>query len=171
MDILSKLHAPEGATKERKRIGRGVGSGNGKTAGRGQKGQKARSKGNINKKHFQGGQTPIQRRLPKRGFRNPLATEVQEVNVGDLEAVFESGATVDLAALHKARLVQGRLADLESSKVQVKVLGDGELTKKLTVSAHRFSKVAADKIAKAGGSTVALPRVLTGAKKPEATQA
>lgn len=161
MDILSKLQAPEGATKKAKRIGRGVGSGNGKTAGRGQKGQKARSKGNINKKHFQGGQTPMQRRLPKRGFRNPLATEVQEVNVGDLETVFESGAIVDLAALHKARLVTGRLVDLQSAKVHVKLLGDGELTKKLTVSAHRFSKTASEKISKAGGSTVQLPRVLT----------
>ena len=76
MDILSKLQPPEGAVTTSRRIGRGVGSGLGKTSGRGQKGQKARSKGNINKKHFQGGQTPMQRRLPKRGFRNPLADVV-----------------------------------------------------------------------------------------------
>jgi large subunit ribosomal protein L15 len=157
MDILSKLQAPEGAVREKKRVGRGPGSGHGKTATRGQKGQKARSKGNINKKHFQGGQTPMQRRLPKRGFRNPLATPVHEVNVGDLEAVFESGATVDLAALHKAKLVRAPLAELVKSRAIVKVLGDGDLTKKLTVSAHRFSKVAAEKIAKAGGSTAVLP--------------
>src|SRR5687768_5710239 len=98
MDILSKLVAPEGAVTRKVRVGRGVGSGIGKTSGRGQKGQKARSKGNINKKHFQGGQTPIQRRLPKRGFRNPLAAVVVNVNVGALE-IFDSGASVDAAAL------------------------------------------------------------------------
>src|ERR1700729_1020391 len=98
MDILSKLQAPEGANTTRRRIGRGVGSGLGKTAGRGQKGQKARSKGNINKKHFQGGQTPIQRPLPKRGFRNPRADKVVEVNVGSLES-FDAGAEVDATAL------------------------------------------------------------------------
>jgi large subunit ribosomal protein L15 len=148
MDILSKLQAPEGATKDKTRVGRGPGSGLGKTAGRGQKGQKARSTGNINKKHFQGGQTPIQRRLPKRGFRNPFAAIVANVNIGDLE-VFEDGAQVDLAAMQGKRLVQGRF-DL------VKVLGDGELTKKLTVTAHRFSKSAATKIEQAGGKAIVL---------------
>lgn len=165
MDILSKLQAPEGAVRAKKRVGRGVGSGHGKTATRGQKGQKARSKGNINKKHFQGGQTPMQRRLPKRGFRNPLATPVCEVNLGDLEVLFESGATVDLAALKAKRLVRGRLADLEKARVLVKVLGDGELTKKLTVSAHRFSKSAASKIAAVGGKVVELPRVAQKSEK------
>jgi large subunit ribosomal protein L15 len=152
MDILSKLAAPEGAVTKALRVGRGVGSGLGKTAGRGQKGQKARSKGNINKKHFQGGQTPIQRRLPKRGFRNPLADVVVNVNVGSLEA-FDAGTTVDTAALRSKRLVQGRFDIL-------KVLGAGDLTKKLTVSAHRFSKGAVEKIEKAGGKAVvlALPR-------------
>lgn len=148
MDILSKLQAPEGAVTKKLRVGRGVGSGVGKTSGRGQKGQKARSTGNINKKHFQGGQTPIQRRLPKRGFRNPLADVVVNVNVGALEA-FEDGAQVDVAALKERRLVQGRF-DL------VKILGDGELTKKLTVTAHRFSKGAIEKIEKAGGKAVVL---------------
>ena len=171
MDILSKLQAPEGANKKSKRVGRGPGSGNGKTAGRGQKGQKARSKGNINKKHFQGGQTPIQRRLPKRGFRNPLATPVVAVNIGDLESVFDSGATVDLAALHGARLVQGKLTDFQKARSHVKVLGDGELTKKLTVSAHRFSKSAVEKIQAAGGSVVELPRVPHAEKKAEAAKA
>ena len=93
-DILSKLRAPEGATTKERRIGRGVGSGLGKTAGRGQKGQKARSKGNINKLHFQGGQSPMQRRLPKRGFRNPFPTaawqaagfRVRDYDRGDNEA-------------------------------------------------------------------------------------
>src|ERR1700742_4708365 len=98
MDILSKLHAPEGATNTRLRVGRGVGSGLGKTAGRGQKGQKARSKGNINKLHFQGGQTPMQRRLPKRGFRNPFPDFVVALNVGELER-FAAGAAVDEASL------------------------------------------------------------------------
>lgn len=156
MDILSKLQAPEGAVRGKKRVGRGPGSGHGKTATRGQKGQKARSKGNINKKHFQGGQTPMQRRLPKRGFRNPLATPVCEVNLGDLEVLFDSGATVDLAAMKAKRLVRGRLADLEKARVLVKVLGDGELTKKLSVTAHRFSAVAREKIEAAGGAATAL---------------
>jgi large subunit ribosomal protein L15 len=156
MDILSKLPAPEGAVKERKRVGRGPGSGMGKTATRGQKGQKARSKGNINKKHFQGGQTPMQRRLPKRGFRNPLAIPVQEVNVGDLHEAFEAGATVDLAALVARRLVHGRIEDFQSARILVKVLGDGELSKQLTISAHRFSKSAAAKISAAGGTAVEL---------------
>jgi large subunit ribosomal protein L15 len=149
MDILSKLQAPEGAIKGKTRVGRGIGSGLGKTAGRGQKGQKARSTGNIGKKHFQGGQTPIQRRLPKRGFRNPLAAIVANVNIGDLEVVFDNDAQVDLAALRDKRLVQGRF-DL------IKVLGDGELTKKLTVSAHRFSKSAIAKIEQAGGKAIVL---------------
>jgi large subunit ribosomal protein L15 len=148
MDILSKLQAPEGATTKRLRVGRGVGSGLGKTAGRGQKGQKARSKGNINKKHFQGGQTPLQRRLPKRGFRNPIADVVASINVGDLE-VFADGAEVNAAELKVKRLVRGRFDVL-------KVLGDGELTKKLTIHAHRFSKGAVAKIEKAGGKAVLL---------------
>src|SRR5271157_555702 len=92
--VLSRLSPPAGSKKVAKRLGRGTGSGLGKTAGRGQKGQKARSKGNINKKHFQGGQTPIQRRLPKRGFRNPLADTVANINVGDLE-IFSDGAEVN----------------------------------------------------------------------------
>jgi len=149
MDILSKLQAPEGANKKAIRVGRGVGSGLGKTAGRGQKGQKARSTGNIGKKHFQGGQTPIQRRLPKRGFRNPFAAIVATVNVGDLEVVFGDAAEVDLTAMEGKRLIQGRY-DL------VKVLGDGELTKKLTVTAHRFSKSAIAKIEQAGGKAIVL---------------
>jgi large subunit ribosomal protein L15 len=148
MDILSKLMAPEGARTNKLRVGRGVGSGVGKTAGRGQKGQKARSTGNINKKHFQGGQTPIQRRLPKRGFRNPLADVVAQVNIGQLE-VFADGAQVDVAALREKRLVRGRFDIL-------KILGQGDFSKKLTVTAHRFSKGAVAKIEKAGGSAVVL---------------
>jgi large subunit ribosomal protein L15 len=148
MDILSKLQAPEGAVTKKLRVGRGVGSGLGKTAGRGQKGQKARSTGNINKKHFQGGQTPIQRRLPKRGFRNPLADVVASLNIGALEA-FDNGAEVNIEALREKRLIRGRFDAL-------KILGDGELTKKLTVTAHRFSKAAVEKIEKAGGKAVVI---------------
>jgi large subunit ribosomal protein L15 len=148
MDILSKLQAPEGAVTKKLRVGRGVGSGLGKTAGRGQKGQKARSTGNINKKHFQGGQTPIQRRLPKRGFRNPLADVVASLNIGALEA-FDDGAEVNIESLREKRLVRGRFDAL-------KILGDGELTKKLTVTAHRFSKAAVEKIEKAGGKAVVI---------------
>jgi large subunit ribosomal protein L15 len=147
-DILSKLSPPPGAVTKPRRIGRGVGSGLGKTSGRGQKGQKARSKGNINKLHFQGGQTPMQRRLPKRGFRNPFPTDVVALNVGELER-FASGANVDEQALRTARLVQGRVD-------RIKILGDGELTKALTVTAHSFSKSAAQKIEKAGGKAVVL---------------
>jgi large subunit ribosomal protein L15 len=164
MDILSKLQAPEGAVKKETRVGRGVGSGLGKTAGRGQKGQKARSTGNIGKKHFQGGQTPIQRRVPKRGFRNPLATPVLAVNVGDLE-VFDSGASVDVVALHVTRLIHGKLdaiqKGLAAGSVLIKVLGDGDLTKKLTVTASRFSKGAIQKIEAAGGKAVVLERKTT----------
>ncbi len=167
MDILSKLQAPEGAVKGRTRVGRGTGSGLGKTAGRGQKGQKARSKGNINKLHFQGGQTPIQRRLPKRGFKNPLAAVVANVNVGDLER-FEAGAAVNADSLRELRLVRGRFDIL-------KILGTGELTKAVTVTAHRFSKSASEKIEKAGGQAVLLappaPRAKPAAAEPTKTKA
>ncbi len=147
-DTLSKLSPPEGAVTSPKRLGRGIGSGLGKRAGRGQKGQKARSTGNIGKKHFQGGQTPMQRRLPKRGFRNPFAIEVASVNVGDLDR-FIAGTVVDEAVLRAARLVQGRAG-------VVKILGGGELTKALTVHADKFSASAIEKIEKAGGKVVTL---------------
>jgi large subunit ribosomal protein L15 len=147
-DILSRLSPPRGAVTKERRIGRGVGSGLGKTAGRGQKGQKARSKGNINKLHFQGGQTPMQRRLPKRGFRNPFPTETAALNVGELER-FAAGSNVDEKALREARLVRG-------SAPRIKILANGELTKGLTVTAHAFSKAAIEKIEKAGGKAVVL---------------
>jgi large subunit ribosomal protein L15 len=143
-DTLSKLAKPAGATFKKTRLGRGVGSGLGKTSGRGQKGQYARVRGF--KPHFEGGQTPIQRRLPKRGFINPFSAKVAEVNVGDLE-VFAAGANVDQAALVARGLVKGRFD-------RIKILGDGELTKAVTVSADSFSKVAAQKIQKAGGKVV-----------------
>lgn len=140
---LSNLKPAIGSTKNRKRLGRGHGSGLGKTSGKGHKGQKARSGGGI-KPGFEGGQMPMQRRLPKRGF-TPLTRKVYAlVNLRDLE-LFEAGSVVDAAALIQAGLVNS-IGD------GIKVLGDGELTKSLTVQAHKFSKSAAEKIAAAGGT-------------------
>jgi large subunit ribosomal protein L15 len=140
-ETLSKLAKPAGATKKKTRKGRGVGSGLGKTAGRGQKGQFARVRGF--KPHFEGGQTPLQRRLPKRGFNPPFPVKTAEVNVGELD-VFAAGTHVDERALREKGLVKGPFDRL-------KILGDGELSKGVTVTAHAFSKSAAAKIAKAGG--------------------
>ena len=139
---LSNLKPAVGSTKTRKRIGRGPGSGTGKTAGKGHKGQKARSGGSI-KPGFEGGQMPMQRRLPKRGF-TPLTKKVFAlVNLRDLE-LFEAGSVVDLEVLTQSGLVN-RVGD------GVKILGTGDLTKALTVKAHKFSKSALEKIAAAGG--------------------
>jgi large subunit ribosomal protein L15 len=146
--LLSRLNPPDGARHNERRIGRGTGCNKGKTCGRGQKGQKARSGGDIHKLHFEGGQTPMQRRLPKRGFRVPFPIKVVAINVGDLDG-FVAGSTVDEIALRAARLVQGR-------GVQIKILGDGELSKKLTVIAHKFSSSAKEAIEKAGGKAVLL---------------
>ena len=140
---LNSLKPATGSTKDRKRIGRGIGSGHGKTATKGHKGQKARSGGNV-KPGFEGGQMPMQRRLPKRGF-NPLTRkEFTLVNLGQME-IFESGSCVDVEALLKSGLI---------SKVRdgVKVLASGELTKPLTVRAHKFSAAAKEKIVAAGGT-------------------
>lgn len=144
-NVLSNLHPPVGAVRNKTRKGRGVGSGLGKTAGKGQKGQKARHAGNFSKMAFQGGQTPIQRRLPKRGFRNPFPTEVAAVNVSSLEKCFAAGAVVDVEALKGAGLV-----DKDASRV--KILGDGELTHKLTLKVHAISAGAKAKVEAAGGS-------------------
>jgi large subunit ribosomal protein L15 len=145
-DTLSKLGKPVGSNGPKTRVGRGVGSGLGKTSGRGQKGQYARSRGF--KPHFEGGQTPIQRRLPKRGFRNPFSKVTAAVNVGDLE-IFASGSNIDEAELAAHGLIKGRYD-------RVKVLGEGEITKAMTVRAHAFSKAAAEKIRNAGGTVVLL---------------
>jgi large subunit ribosomal protein L15 len=140
---LSNLKPAIGSTKNRKRIGRGAGSGTGKTSGRGHKGQNARSGGGV-KPGFEGGQMPLQRRLPKRGF-TPLTRKVYAlVNLRDLEE-FDAGTVVDLEALGKAGLI-GQLND------GVKILADGELTKALTIKAHKFSKSAVSKIEAAGGT-------------------
>jgi len=157
--VLSRLAPPTGSNKKEKRFGRGNGSGLGKTCGKGSKGQKARHGGDFGHLYFQGGQTPIQRRIPKRGFRRPFVTVTATINLSDLER-FENGATVDENALREARLVQGR-------DVRIKVLGDGELKKKLTISAHAFSASAQEKIEKAGGKVV----VLTPPQGPAETPA
>lgn len=140
---LSNLQPALGSTHSKKRIGRGTGSGTGKTSGKGHKGQNARSGGGV-KPGFEGGQMPLQRRLPKRGFTPLSRTEYALVNLRDLE-LFEAGSVVDLEALGQAGLI-GQLKD------GVKILGDGELTKALTVKAHKFSKSAKAKIEAAGGT-------------------
>ncbi len=140
---LSELKAPRGAKKRRKRVGRGQGSGFGTTAGRGNKGQKSRT-GNMNIAGFEGGQMPLQRRLAKRGFRHE-GKIYATVKVSDLEAKFEAGECVDEAALKDKGIIR---------KVRdgIKVLGNGELAKKLTVKAHKVTSGARSKIEQAGGS-------------------
>ena len=138
---LSTIRKPKNSTEKRKRVGRGMGSGMGKTSTRGHKGQGSRS-GSRQKRGFEGGQMPLHRRLPKRGFTNIFRTEYQVVNVADLAAL--GVAEVTLEVLKKARLVKGRDA-------LIKVLGDGELKAAVTVHAHKFSKTAQEKITKAGG--------------------
>ncbi len=141
---LNNLKAPAGATHKKKRVGRGPGSGLGKTSGRGNKGQKSRS-GYSAKRGFEGGQMPLHRRLPKRGFTNIFKREWAEVNLSDLERIFDTGATVTPEALVQHGLV--RKSKLDS----IVVLGRGELKKSLTISAHRFSASAKEKIEAAGG--------------------
>jgi large subunit ribosomal protein L15 len=145
---LSNLKPAIGSTKNRKRIGRGPGSGKGKTAGKGHKGQNARSGGGV-KAGFEGGQMPLQRRLPKRGF-TPLAKKVYAlVNLRDLQEHFEAGSMVDLEALGRAGLIK-KIHD------GVKILADGDIDKALNVKAHKFSKAAVEKIAAAGGTAEVL---------------
>ncbi len=139
---LEELTANPGSVKNRKRIGRGHGSGWGKTAGKGHKGQKARA-GHGMRPGFEGGQMPLQRRIPKRGFNNIFGTEYAEVNIERLEA-FEDGAVVDAKALLEARIIRKELDG-------VKILGGGELTKKLTVKAAKFTASAKEKIEAVGG--------------------
>ena len=139
---LHELSPAVGSTKEAKRIGRGHGSGNGKTAGKGHKGQKARAGRGI-RAGFEGGQMPLQRRVPKRGFNNIFATKFAIVNVSDLE-VFEAGSVIDTAALQEKGLVK-------KAYDGVKVLGNGNLSKAVTVKASAFSESAKSKIEAAGG--------------------
>jgi large subunit ribosomal protein L15 len=145
---LNNLRPPKGAKHAKKRIGRGQGSGNGKTAGRGHKGAKSRS-GFKFKRGFEGGQMPLHRRVPKRGFHNHFRIEYDVVNLDTLTERFDTGAVITPEALREAGLLAGggRL---------VKVLGRGEVSKVFTVRAHKFSGKAAEKIAAAGGQAEAL---------------
>ncbi len=144
---INELSPAPGSTKEAKRKGRGIGTGNGKTAGRGHKGQKARSGGGV-RVGFEGGQMPLARRIPKRGFHNIFAKPLEFVNVSELN-VFEDGAAVTVDSLLDAGI-------LSKCRYGVKILGNGELQKKLTVSANAFSQSAKEKIEAAGGKAEVL---------------
>ena len=139
---LNELHPAAGSTKERKRVGRGHASGTGKTSGKGHKGQKARSGGGV-RPGFEGGQMPLHRRLPKRGFTNIFAKEYVEVNLDRLSG-FEAGAVVNAESLIAAGVIS-------KAKDGIVIMGRGEVDKALTIQAKRFTKSAAEKIAAAGG--------------------
>jgi large subunit ribosomal protein L15 len=140
---LSNVRPPHGAKRPKKRVGRGPGSGHGKTASRGSKGAKSRS-GFRSKRGFEGGQMPLHRRLPKRGFRNPFRVEYAVVNLDMLSEVFDAGSAVTPDLLRQRGLVR-------DARARIKVLGRGEIGKKLSVQAHKFSGTAASKIEAAGG--------------------
>ena len=142
---LHNLHPNPGATKTKKRLGRGRGSGTGKTSGKGVKGQKARPGHHGARFAFEGGQMPMPRRIPKRGFTNMNRLEVFPVNVATLESLFDAGATVDLETLRAKGLIPKRIE-------HIKILGEGDLTKKLSIKAHFASATAKEKVAKAGGT-------------------
>jgi large subunit ribosomal protein L15 len=146
---LDDVHRGVKKHKRRRRVGRGPGSGHGKTSARGHKGQGSRAGHSVHPT-FEGGQMPLVRRIPKRGFNNRWAKIVAIVNVGDLDGAFDVGEEVTPEALRKKNLAKCR-AD------EIKILGNGELTKKLKVTAHRFSASALEKIEKAGGQAVTLP--------------
>lgn len=146
---LSDVHRGIKKNKARKRLGRGIGSGQGKTAGRGHKGQKSRAGTSYNPV-FQGGTANTVIKVPKRGFHNKWALRVAAVNVAALEKHFSAGDEITPEALTAKNLTKGRFDEL-------KLLGDGELTKKLKVSAHRFSETAKEKIEKAGGQAIVIP--------------
>lgn len=139
---LHELRPAEGSTKNKKRLGRGTASGQGKSAGKGQKGQNSRAGGGV-RLGFEGGQMPLYRRLPKVGFTNIWRKEYAVVNLSDLD-IFENGAVVTIEALKEAGLVK-------AMKNGVKILGTGDINKSLTVQAHKFSQTAAEKITAAGG--------------------
>jgi large subunit ribosomal protein L15 len=157
---LHDVHKDVHTHKKPQRIGRGIGSGKGKTSGKGHKGQIARA-GWKALPIFQGGGSPLVRRVPKRGFTNSFALVVAEVNVGDLEELFDAGAAVTPESLKEIGYLKRRYDVL-------KVLGDGELKKKLTVSAHRFSASARQKIEDTGGTVTTLPGKTTVAEKKKA---
>src|SRR5690348_14950319 len=146
---LHNLHPNEGSNRPKKRLGRGRGSGTGKTSGKGVKGQKARPGHHGARIGFEGGQMPMKMRIAKRGFKNPFRVEAYPINLNTLERVFESGSTVDVAALQSKGLLPKQVECL-------KILAEGDLTKKLVVKAHRFSVAAKEKIEKAGGTAEVL---------------
>ena len=150
---LNNLHPAPGSTHKKKRVGRGPGSGLGKTAGRGHKGQKSRS-GYSSRPGFEGGQMPLQRRLPKRGFTNIFKKQWIEISLGKIESNFNSGDEVTPEILHERGLIKKAKHDLV-------ILGNGDISKDLKISAHRFTKAAKEKIEKAGGSATII------AKTPE----
>ncbi len=145
---LNNLHPKEGSTHKKKRVGRGPGSGLGKTAGRGHKGQKSRS-GYSSRPGFEGGQMPLQRRLPKRGFTNIFKKEWIEISLAKIEENFNAGEEITPEVLHDRGLIKKAKHDLV-------ILGTGEITKSLNVSAHRFTKTAREKIEKAGGAATVI---------------
>jgi len=162
---LNDVHRGIQKYKKRKRIGRGIGSGHGKTAGKGHKGQSSRSGWSM-PSVFEGGQMPLVRRVPKRGFHNKFALIVAAVNVGDLEEVFDAGETVSPESVLAKKLVRPNFDVL-------KILGNGTLTKSLKISAHRFSRTAQEKIQQAGGQVEVLPGkapVVKNTKKNKAGQ-
>ena len=151
MITLQDLHPVKGSTHRAKRLGQGIGSGSGKTSGKGNKGDKARTGGGV-RPGFEGGQMPITRRTPKRGFNNARFAKVwQVVNLDALDKKFEAGAEVDAEAMYAARIIRKK-------GIPVKVLADGELTKALKIKAGAFSKGAVKKIEAAGGTAVGTPQ-------------
>jgi large subunit ribosomal protein L15 len=151
---LNNLHPAPGSTHRKKRVGRGPGSGLGKTAGRGHKGQKSRS-GYSSKRGFEGGQMPLQRRLPKRGFTNIFKKLWIEISLAKIEENFKSGDVITPEILHERGLIKKAKHDLV-------ILGTGDVSKSLNISAHRFTKTAKDKIEKAGGAAT----IITKASAP-----
>ena len=159
---LNNLRAPEGSTHKKKRVGRGPGSGLGKTAGRGEKGQKSRS-GYSAKIGFEGGQMPLHRRLPKRGFTNIFKKEWIEVSLAALDQNFDAGEEVTPELLHERGLIK-------KAKRDVVVLGTGEISKALRVSAHRFTRSAREKIESAGGAATLITRMAPQETSEQAPQ-
>jgi large subunit ribosomal protein L15 len=145
---LNNLHPAKGSTHKKKRVGRGPGSGLGKTSGRGHKGQKSRS-GYSSRPGFEGGQMPLQRRLPKRGFTNIFKKEWLEISLAKIEENFNAGDVVTPEILHERGLIKKAKHDLV-------ILGNGDVTKSFNISAHRFTKTAKEKIEKAGGTATAI---------------
>ena len=164
---LSTVHQGVHRQKKKKRVGRGIGSGHGKTGSRGSKGQYASAGAKMFSPLFEGGQMPLFRRSPKRGFSHATwDIPAMEINVGDLEATTQAGDAVDLAALKASGILKGKAEHL-------RVLGNGDLTKKLTVKAHHFTKSAREKIEKAGGTAELIPppkKPVRNKMKPPKTQ-